>query len=457
MIRVRFAPSPTGYLHVGGLRTALFNWYFAKKNNGKFILRIEDTDTERSKKEYEDMILEEMKWAGLDYDEGPDKVGEYGPYRQTERYEIYKKYILKLLEEKKAYYAVYDENQENIIYKSYEYPEKYKDKSITVNFKVPKNQKIKFTDMIKGELEFDSNIFDDFVILRSNGVPVYQFTVVIDDYLMKITHVIRGEDHISNTPKQIMLYNALGVKSPEFGHLSLILGEDKTPLSKRHGGTAVTYFRKEGYLPHALMNYLSVLGWNAENQIYNFKEKIEDFNINDVSPRSAVFDYKKLLWIDEEHLRNEEDEKLYQFFMNWCNYNDIEIKADEKLVIKTISISKSKVSTLKQLFEFIENYFRDNFEYEEIYIKKFVEKEWFKSLMQKSIEIIKKAEDFSVDGAGKTLQKIAEEKITGKKNTFQSIRGALLGKLVTPGLYETIAILGKEEVIKRLERALNIK
>ncbi|UYO99695.1 glutamate--tRNA ligase [Oceanotoga sp. DSM 15011] len=457
MIRVRFAPSPTGYLHVGGLRTALFNWYFAKKNNGKFILRIEDTDTERSKKEYEDMILEEMKWAGLDYDEGPDKVGEYGPYRQTERYEIYKKYILKLLEEKKAYYAVYDENQENIIYKSYEYPEKYKDKSITVNFKVPKNQKIKFTDMIKGELEFDSNIFDDFVILRSNGVPVYQFTVVIDDYLMKITHVIRGEDHISNTPKQIMLYNALGVKSPEFGHLSLILGEDKTPLSKRHGGTAVTYFRKEGYLPHALMNYLSVLGWNAENQIYSFKEKIEDFNINDVSPRSAVFDYKKLLWIDEEHLRNEEDEKLYQFFMNWCNYNDIEIKADEKLVIKTISISKSKVSTLKQLFQFIENYFRDNFEYEEIYIKKFVEKEWFKSLMQKSIEIIKKAEDFSVDGAGKTLQKIAEEKITGKKNTFQSIRGALLGKLVTPGLYETIAILGKEEVIKRLERALNIK
>ncbi|PWJ91220.1 glutamyl-tRNA synthetase /glutamate--tRNA(Gln) ligase [Oceanotoga teriensis] len=457
MIRVRFAPSPTGYLHVGGLRTALFNWYFAKKNNGKFILRIEDTDTERSKKEYEDMILEEMKWAGLDYDEGPDKVGEYGPYRQTERYEIYKKYILKLLEEKKAYYAVYDENQENIIYKSYEYPEKYKDKSITVNFKVPKNQKIKFTDMIKGELEFDSNIFDDFVILRSNGVPVYQFTVVIDDYLMKITHVIRGEDHISNTPKQIMLYNALGVKSPEFGHLSLILGEDKTPLSKRHGGTAVTYFRKEGYLPHALMNYLSVLGWNAENQIYNFKEKIEDFNINDVSPRSAVFDYKKLLWIDEEHLRNEEDEKIYQFFMNWCNYNDIEIKADEKLVIKTISISKSKVSTLKQLFEFIENYFRDDFEYEEIYIKKFVEKEWFKSLMQKSIEIIKKAEDFSIDGAGKTLQKIAEEKITGKKNTFQSIRGALLGKLVTPGLYETIAILGKEEVIKRLERALNIK
>jgi len=279
VIRVRFAPSPTGYLHVGGVRTALFNWYYSKKNNGKFILRIEDTDVERSKKEYEDIILDDFKWCGIDYDEGPDKNGEYGPYRQSERFDTYKKYIDKLIVEKKAYYAIYSkEDNTKIIKKSYEYPKKYYDEdySITINFKVEKNKKISFNDLIKGEMIFDSNTYNDFVIFRSNGVPMYNFTVVIDDYLMNITHVFRGEDHLSNTPKQIMLYEALGFKKPEFAHIPLIIGEDKAPLSKRHGGTSVAYFKEEGYLPSALMNYLAVLGWSTEEQVFNLKNFRED-------------------------------------------------------------------------------------------------------------------------------------------------------------------------------------
>lgn len=222
MVKVRFAPSPTGYLHVGGVRTTLFNYLFARKNNGKLVLRIEDTDFERSKKEYEDIIINDLKWCDIDYDEGPEKGGDYGPYRQSERLDIYRKYIDFLIKEKKAYYAVYNpENNEEIIYKSFEFPQEYSDKeySISVKFKVPENTKIVFDDMIKGNMEFDTEVFDDFVIQRSSGIPMYNFTVVIDDYLMKITHVIRGEDHISNTPKQIMLYDALGFENL-FSHIS---------------------------------------------------------------------------------------------------------------------------------------------------------------------------------------------------------------------------------------------
>ena len=227
MVRVRFAPSPTGFLHVGGVRTALFNWYYARRNNGAFILRIEDTDIERSKKEYEDIIIKDMNWCGLNYDEGPDKPGQFGPYRQSERNEIYKEYINLLIKEKKAYYAVYSkENEEEVISKSYDFPSEYSSLgySVTVKFEVPKNRKITFDDMVKGNIEFDTQVFDDFVIMRSNGAPMYNFTVVIDDMLMKVTHVFRGEDHISNTPKQIMLYEAFNAQPPRFAHIPLILG-----------------------------------------------------------------------------------------------------------------------------------------------------------------------------------------------------------------------------------------
>jgi len=458
LVRVRFAPSPTGNLHVGGLRTALFNWYFAKKHDGKFIIRIEDTDLERSKREYENAILEELKWAGLDYDEGVDKNGEYGPYRQSERLDIYQKYIEQLLNDGKAYYCVYE--GEEIVFEGNPLPNKYKlernaDSSIVIKFKVKKDEEISFNDLIRGLIEFNTNYIEDFVILRSNRIPVYNFCVVIDDYLMKISHVIRGEDHIPNTPKQVLLYNALSFNLPEFAHLPLIVGEDRTPLSKRHGEVSISYFRKEGYLPKALLNYLSLLGWNANEQIFDFKEKFKEFDIKNVSKNPTVFDYNKLLWTNEVHLRNNHIDEVYQNFVDWCNYCKIDINSDDVYIRKVIEISRPKVRTLKELYEFSLNFFKNDFEYEEEFVNKYMSKPWFEEVIKISINKLEKLDVFEIKNIEYVLKEIASLNITSKKNVFQSIRGAVLGKLVTPGLYESIEVLGKEETIKRLKRTLN--
>ncbi|MGM0640450.1 MAG: glutamate--tRNA ligase [Thermotogota bacterium] len=455
MIRTRFAPSPTGFLHVGGVRTALFNWYYSKSKEGKIILRIEDTDIQRSKTEYEDIIYDDFKWLGLDFDESPIKEGNYKPYKQSERFDLYLKYINKLIKNKKAYYIIYDDKGEEIEKYFEEIPKEYKNNSYTIKFKVENNIEVKWNDMLKGEIAFNSSEFDDFVILRSNGIPVYNFTVVIDDYLMKITDVIRGEDHISNTPKQIMIYEALNFEKPRFGHLPLILGYDKTPLSKRHGGVSVTYFREEGILPEALLNYLSLLGWNNEEQIFNFRNKIKDFEIEKLSKRASIFDYEKLKWVNEKIIRKMDDGVLKENFINWLDFKDIKITKEDNYIKNVISISKEKVQDLKGLWDFSKNYFINDFEYEEKYIKKYMEKEWYDELLEKAIIIFENnSQDISIEKSEKIMKDLVEEKITSKKNTYQSIRGALLGRLVTPGLYETINVLGKDNTIKRLKRAL---
>lgn len=456
MIRLRFAPSPTGSMHVGGVRTALFNWLFAKKNNGKFILRIEDTDKERSSKESEREIINSLKWCGLDWDEGPDIGGEYGPYRQSERLDIYKKYINFLIEKNMAYYAVYDKNN-NEIYTSNNYPEKYKNESIVVKFRVNKNGITEYNDLLKGNIKFRNDLIDDFIILRSNGIPVYNFTVVIDDHFMKITHVIRGEDHISNTQKQIMLYKAFGWDIPEFMHIPLILGNDRKPLSKRHGGTSVEYFRKEGILKDALMNYLALLGWTINDEIFDYKDKINDFSPDNISNKGVIFDYDKLEWLCGKHLRLMDADQLINEYIDWLKYTDNHVLKD--YIIKNIEYSKKvilicreKINTLKQLKDFSYNFFIDDFDYEEKYIEKYLKKEWIIELIKTSIEKFENLEDFSIENVEKILREIAELKITSKKNTFQSIRGAVLGKLVTPGLFESIAVLGKDRVLSRLRR-----
>ncbi|APT75232.1 glutamyl-tRNA synthetase [Marinitoga sp. 1135] len=457
MIRLRFAPSPTGHLHVGGVRTALFNWLYAKKNNGKFILRIEDTDLERSSKEFENEILDSMKWCGLDWDEGPDKGGDFGPYRQSERLEIYKEHINQLLKEEKAYYAVY--KGEEVIHKSYEFPEEYntKDFSIVVKFKINKEGSVRFNDLLKGEIEFKNEYIDDFIILRSNGIPVYNFTVVIDDHYMEITHVIRGEDHISNTQKQILLYQAFNWNIPEFMHIPLILGNDRKPLSKRHGGTTVDFFRKEGYLKSALMNYLALLGWTIEDEIFNFKDKIDNFVPEKISNKGVIFDYEKLEWICGKHLRLLDIEELYSELKEWLGYiNDIEfinmLEKDIDFSKEVIKISREKINTLKQLKDFSYNFFDDNYDYDEKYIQKFLKKEWAPELLKTTITKFEELQEYTIESVEKTIREIADLKITSKKNTFQTIRGAVLGKLVTPGLFESIAVLGKEKTISRLKK-----
>lgn len=456
MVRLRFAPSPTGYLHVGGARTALFNWLYAKKNNGKFIIRIEDTDTERSSKVFEEIILNSLKWLGLLWDEGPDVGGDFGPYRQSERLEIYKKYAEKLVSEKKAYYAIYNNNNEEIE-KSFEKPSNFKNKdySFVIKFIVPKEGKTYFDDLLKGKMEFENKLFDDFIIIKSNGYPTYNFAVVVDDHLMKITHVFRGEDHLSNTPKQILIYDAFKWESPIFMHIPLILGEDKTPLSKRHGGTSVTYFQENGFLKDALLNYLAILGWSVEKEVFNVFDEIKKFDPSKISNKSVVFDYKKLEWINGQHLRTSPIEKIEKEFLEYLKLVKLKIaNVNRAYFQEVITICREKVNTLKQLYDISYPFFFDDFIYEEDYIKKFLLKPEAETILKTAIEKLNKINNFTLEEIEKNLRLIAEELNLGTKKVFQTIRGAVFGKLVTPGLFESIKVLGKQKTIERLNKTL---
>ncbi len=358
MIKVRFAPSPTGYLHVGGARTALFNWLFARKNRGKFVLRIEDTDPERSRKEYEDHILEDLKWLGLDWDEGP--------FHQSQRLEMYRKYAQKLLDEGKAYYCfctpeeLEAERQKAISEgRPYKYsgkcrnipPEEAKRRveagePASIRFKMSE-ELFSYEDLIRGRVEFDLSLFGDFVIVRSNGIPSYNFAVVVDDHEMGITHVIRGEDHISNTPKQIKIYQALGWEPPKFAHLPMVLGPDRSRLSKRHGATAVFQFRQEGFLPEALVNYLALLGWSCgEKEIMTRQEMIECFELSKVSKAGAVFDHSKLRWINHRHMDLLSPQELAERLKEYAG-----LPYDLEFLALAASKLKEESYTLKELVQ----------------------------------------------------------------------------------------------------------
>ncbi|MFQ6069534.1 MAG: glutamate--tRNA ligase [Candidatus Aminicenantales bacterium] len=323
-VRVRFAPSPTGYLHVGNARTALFNWLFAKKNKGAFVLRIEDTDVERSKEEYEKRLVKDLRWLGLDWDEGPDVGGRYGPYRQSQRLSIYRKFTRQLLKEGRAYHCFCSPeelraerekalaSEKMPIYSGkcrFLSPDEVRarikaGKKAVVRLRTDEKGLLSYQDMIRGQLSFDLALLGDFILVRSNGLPAYNYAVVIDDHLMGITHVIRGEDHISNTPRQILVYKAFSWELPVFAHLPMVMGKDNSRLSKRHGATAVDQFEKEGYLSSALFNYLALLGWAPQdgNEVLSREELIQLFNLEKVSRSSAIFDYEKLKWLNRQHI-----------------------------------------------------------------------------------------------------------------------------------------------------------
>ncbi|QTA38219.1 glutamate--tRNA ligase [Thermosipho ferrireducens] len=458
MVRVRFAPSPTGYLHVGGARTALFNWLYAKKMKGKFILRIEDTDITRSTKESEKLIMDALKWLGLNWDEGPDLGGPYGPYRQSKRKEIYQKYAKKLIEMGKAYYEIYEPgNTEKPIKRTEQFPaEEIKNGySVVIKFRVPPGT-TSFRDLLKGEMVFENRYYDDFIIIKSNGYPTYNFAVVIDDYLMEITHVFRGEDHLSNTPKQIMIYDAFGWKIPEFMHIPLILGQDRSPLSKRHGATSVDHFRKEGTLRDALLNYLAILGWSTEEEIFKVAQKVEEFYPEKISNKGVIFDYKKLEWLSGQHLRKKDVEEVFKEFVEYLLFinEDMNLASDE-YSRNVISICREKVNTYKQLLDISRPFFCDDYDYEEAYVEKFLNKEFSKKVLTTAYEYFSQLEDYSIENVEKVLRSIAKELELGTKKVFQTIRGAVTGKLVTPGLFETIHVLGKEKTLKRIKRTVH--
>ena len=333
-IRTRFAPSPTGFLHIGGARTALFNYLFAKKNEGVFVLRIEDTDIERSKTEYEKDIIESLRWLGIEWDEGPDIEGNYGPYKQSQRLNIYNKYLEKLLAEDKAYYCFCSEEEIESL-KQYQlsigepprYPGKCANlpkkevqklisegKPSVIRFRTP-DKKIVFKDLIRGNLEFETSLMGDAVIAKNTKTPLYNFACVVDDFETKTSHVIRGEEHISNTPKQILLQEALNFPLPEYAHLPMILAPDKTKLSKRHGAMGIHEFKKEGYLPETMVNFMAFLGWNpgGEREIFSINSLTKEFSLERVQKGGAVFNIKRLDFLNSFYIRQRSIEKLTEF------------------------------------------------------------------------------------------------------------------------------------------------
>ncbi len=349
-MRLRFAPSPTGFVHVGNARTALFNFLHARRKEGKLVLRIEDTDVERSKKEYEENLIRDMKWLGIEWDEGPDVGGPFAPYRQSERVETYRSHAQKLIDSGHAYYCFCtpEELQKEKENGATGYSGKCRNldpqesakrvregEEAAIRFKIPENTEIVFFDIVRDKVTFDSNLLPDPVILRSTGIPAYNFSVVIDDHLMEITMVIRGEDHISNTARQLAIYDALGFDRPKFAHLSMVMGEDNTKLSKRHGSTSLAQFREQGYLPEALFNYLALLGWSPggnKSEVLSFEELAQSFNLKKVSKSAAVFDYQKLKWLNREHLRKIGEKELGKLMVPFLHRAGFEFTENDETI-----------------------------------------------------------------------------------------------------------------------------
>ena len=355
MTRLRFAPSPTGFVHVGNARTALFNFLHARRKQGKLVLRIEDTDVERSKKEYEENLIKDLKWLGLEWDEGPDVGGEFSPYRQSQRIDTYQNYAQQLIETGHAYYCFCTpeelqkekeaaDGKDGII--GYSGKCRHLDISeskkriatgeeAAIRLKIPPDTEVVFHDLVREKVTFDSNLLPDPVILRSNGMPAYNFSVVIDDHLMQIDIVIRGEDHISNTARQLLLYDALGWEKPKFAHLSMVMGSDNTKLSKRHGSTSIQQFREEGYLPQALFNYLALLGWSPGGNadvVLSKPQLIDSFNLKKVTKSAAIFDYQKLNWLNREHIRLLEDRELGKILLPFMRREGYEFPENADII-----------------------------------------------------------------------------------------------------------------------------
>ncbi|MCL2799692.1 MAG: glutamate--tRNA ligase [Endomicrobia bacterium] len=484
-IRVRFAPSPTGDLHIGGVRTALFNWLFARNKNGKFILRIEDTDEARSTEESVKVILDAMKWLELNWDEGPEnELPKYAPYYQMKRKEegIYQKYSDELVEKGLAYpcYCTPEEVDEmRKIAQANKLPPKYdgrcrhltpeqrkqkevKGRKAVIRFKTPDDGKIILDDLIRGRVEFDNSLLDDFVIMKANGVPTYNFACVIDDYLMEITHVLRGDDHISNTPRQIHIYNALNWKMPYFAHMAMILGPDGARLSKRHGHTSVLDYRKEGYLQEALLNYLSLLGWSTEDsqQIFTIEELKEKFSIERCGTSPSTFDPAKLLWLNGEKIRSRTPEQVFELFTDWLKYTSNEklIEGwDIELLKKAIVLEHDKIKLLKDIPSLVDFFFIKDVVFDDEAIKKVFEKskDTAAIVLKESVQRLPNQTDFSADALEKYARDLAAEKEIGTGKVFHPIRVAISGRTQGPSLFHMMEVMGKDEVVRRIGVAVN--
>ena len=477
-VRVRIAPSPSGNLHIGTARTALFNYLFAKKNNGKYVLRIEDTDLDRSSQAYIDNIYDSLKALGLNWDEGPDVGGPYGPYQQSDRFDIYPKYAQKLVEMGYAYECFCTqeeldaEKEESIKNKK---PHKYSGKcrhlteeekeklraegrKPSIRFHVPEGE-TSYDDMVKGHLHFDNSLIGDFVIMKSNGTPTYNFAVVIDDMEMKISHIIRGEDHISNTAKQIMIYNALGAEIPKFGHLGMILAPDRSKLSKRHGATAVSEFVEKGYLTEALVNFVALLGWSPSNgqEIKTLDEIAADFRIGEVSSSNSIFEYDKLNWMNGQYIKKMDLARLTELVKPYLSCYDLGEYTEEQLQ-RIVEVTREPITILSELTNDTKYFFGEDVEIEPEVQEKVLDGEVAKKVLSYIIE--NELDKWAFDDEEKLHDQLADLRTYFKeqgikpKETMWAIRAAVTGRTHGADMVATLVLLGKDKVVKRIKAAV---
>lgn len=482
-VRVRFAPSPTGYLHVGGARTALFNWLFARHHQGVFVLRIEDTDLARSTQEATQAILDSLEYLGLDWDEGPGKGGDHGPYYQSERLNLYQEYAEKLINSGRAYrcYCTPEEleqrRQEQIkqgeatrydrrcFDLTLDQEEKFKaeGRKPAIRFRALDEGETKVNDLIRGTVRFDNvTQVDDFVIYKSDGMPTYNFAVVVDDALMKISHVIRGEDHLSNTPKQIQIYEALGLDVPQFAHIPMILGPDKSLLSKRHGATSVMQFAEEGYLASAMVNYLSLLGWGYDDSqtIFSVAELVEKFSLERVSKNPAVFDLQKLEWMNGVYIRELSLDELYEVAVSYwqeAGFFPTEVSLELKEhALKILKELQSRIKLMADVVDLARYFYDDDYEYNLEVVEKILTKPHTEDILKYVYEVVKTVPKLDEEHL-KPLFQAGLKKFDIKMGALiQPVRVALTGTNVSPGIYDVLVLLGRERVLERLERTLDM-
>lgn len=462
-IRVRFAPSPTGHLHIGGARTALFNYLFARQAGGRFVLRIEDTDRTRSTDEYIEAIIEGMQWLRLEYDEGP--------FRQTDRFDTYRNYVSRLLEEGKAYHcycSVEELEERRQLALATGRPQKYDGRCRdlkepipgripVVRFRMPQTGETAVDDLIRGRVVFENSQLDDLIILRSDNTPTYNFTVVVDDVDMKITHVIRGDDHLNNTPKQIHIYRSLGYETPKFAHLPMILGADKTRLSKRHGATSVMAYKEMGYLPEALVNYLVRLGWShGDQEIFSREELIKFFSFENVGNAAAVFNPEKLLWLNHHYIMAEDPAKLAGMVMPYLVNENI-ITEDQTIdlswLAKAVKTVQERTKTLVEMARSLRYYIADDISYDDKAKEKFLNEKSL-PLLKELVSSLETQADFTHAGLEPVFKAVVEKHGVKLGALAQPVRVAMTGGTESPGIYEVLEVLGREKTMKRLAKAI---
>lgn len=480
-IRVRFAPSPTGYLHTGGARTALFNWLFARKQGGSFILRIEDTDEKRSTPENTQAILDSLRWLGLAWDEGPEVGGDFGPYFQSERKELHLKYADRLWKDGYAYYCdcPTEEAEGKAGRKSAavgtpgmplgrcacaERPLSEQLKLLSENpnmalkLKVEPGKEIKFTDLIRGELSFNTDDIGDLVIVKSSGSPTYNFACVVDDATMEISHVIRGEDHISNTPKQLLIYEMLGLKPPQFAHLPLILGMDRARLSKRHGATSVGAYRELGILPEALVNFLLLIGWNPKDEKEEFTrdEMIDAFDLSGIGKAGGVFNPDKLFWFNGRYIRALSDEEYLKRIFEFVP-GEWKKKSREDYIAKVMLLLKDRVTHFAEIGELTWYFFRapadDDFNPETW--EQVMKGEQVPMVLKEIPQLLKGIEEFTVENIEPAVRAYAKEKGLKLGEVIQPVRVAITGDRYSPSFFHMAEILGASEIARRAQFALD--